>query len=34
MGKYYNIGEFAKLINKSPDTLQRLDKEGEYCGYS
>ncbi|HPZ10690.1 MAG TPA: IS607 family transposase [Candidatus Eremiobacteraeota bacterium] len=29
MGKYYNIGEFAKLINKSPDTLRRWDKEGK-----
>ena len=29
MAKYYNIGEFAKLINKSPDTLRRWDKEGK-----
>ncbi len=29
MSKYYNIGEFAKLINKSADTLRRWDKEGK-----
>jgi len=29
MSKYYNIGEFAKLIKKTADTLRRWDREGK-----
>ncbi|SET10850.1 hypothetical protein SAMN03080614_104914 [Anaerobranca gottschalkii DSM 13577] len=27
--KYYNIGKFAKLIGKNPQTLREWDKKGK-----
>ena len=37
MEKLYQVGEFAKMINKSVNTFQRWDREGtltkkkDYC---